>query len=205
MIERVALWFSAIWNKLYAMQSYTNTPLSINSNLFIFLLLLMLKIFSKIFYTTLMIRILRKVWEIEKILDKILNKIYIIISKVYKKKFQKICCNFESDLGNWKKFLKFWVRLQKYYFKFVEINILKIIIVNNMKQFLYKWKKFIMPSKVEEKFVQILSKIYQNFIQNFKYFSPNLLIWKNWKAKWPGDSVDRCSYLKPGTRLSTRT
>ncbi len=45
----------------------------------------------------------------EKILDKISSKIkkfYVIISKVYKKKIEKICWNFESDLGNWKKFVK---------------------------------------------------------------------------------------------------
>ncbi len=53
---------------------------------------------------------------------------------------------------------------QKNLKKFVEIKILKIIIVNNMKQFMNKWKKNLISSEVEEKFVQILCKIYQDFI-----------------------------------------
>ncbi len=56
-----------------------------------------------------------------------MKKFSVIISKVYKKKFAKICWNFESDLENWK-------------------------------------KSIIISSEVEEKFVQILCKIYQDFI-----------------------------------------
>ncbi len=66
-------------------------------------------------------------------------------------------------LGKLKKSVKILSKVLKKLEKIRRNTNFKIIIVNNMKQFMNTRKEFIILSKVE-KFVQILCKIYQNFM-----------------------------------------